>query len=812
MKKTIFIISICLMDVMITAQTVTVKDMVTSEPLTDVIIAGDNNVPPLVTNANGQADIVAMAGSSKITFSHVGYETAAFTPAQLTTMQHTVTLAPNSMFTPEVVVSASRFEERPEDVAQQVQVISRSDLRFMNQQTTADVLQHTGGVLVQKSQQGGGSPIIRGLEANKVLMVMDGVRMNNAIFRGGHLQNIITLDNSILDRVEIAYGPGSVVYGSDALGGVMHFYARNPNFNSDDSLLFHGNAYARTATSNNELSGHVDFNIGGRRFASLTSVTYSSFDDLRSGDLRAPGYDSFGRRYFYVERIDDKDSIIKNDNPNIQVGTGYKQYDVLQKFAFKQSDMIKHTLNFQLSSSTDIPRYDRLTEGTIDAPVNAVWYYGPQQRMMASYNLEMNNKNSLYDNARIILAYQQVEESRHNRGFDGGRQSNRMENVQVLSFNADFQKMTGRNELRYGTEVTSNDVQSEANREHATTGEITFQNTRYPDGGSKMNTAAIYLTDAFEVSESLVLNAGLRYSSVMLEAKIDSTNFAADAVINGDTLSYNFLNHTTLRQQNSAVNGSFGVVIKPGRGFNIALNAATGFRAPNVDDAGKLFEQPSGAVLIPNPDLKPEKSANLDLRISKMIDNKVNVQVTGFYNMIKNLIAVDSATYTNATVDELLVPSLTNVNKDEAYIYGLNAQIDARVNEHFGINSAINYTYGRIKGDTADTPLDHIPPVFGRTGFNYQTGKFRSEFFVMYNGWKRWENYRLGAEDNELYALTDQGMPGWYTLNLRAQYQANETVQVQLACENLLNHHYRVFASGTSSAGRNLMLTLRARF
>lgn len=813
MKQFYVFIVVCFFALQAHSQVVIVKDLVTLEPLAGVVVES-KDIKPVTTDAFGKADITAFQGKEIINFYLTGYESTTFSFNQIKAMESEVLLFQTSIFTEEVVVSASRFEEKKEDVAQQIQVINKNDLRFMNQQTTADVLQQSGNVMVQKSQQGGGSPIIRGMEANKVLMVVDGVRLNNAIYRGGHLQNIITLDNSIMDRIEIAYGPGSVVYGSDALGGVMHFYTRNPEYSSTDKLLTKGNAYVRTATANHEYSGHLDFNMGGQKFSSLTSVTYSAFDDLRAGDLRAPNYDSFGRRYFYVDRIAGKDSIIRNDNPNIQVGTAYKQYDILQKFSFKQNANVQHQLNIQYSSSTDVPRYDRLSEGTINAPSQAVWHYGPQTRLLTSYNLMLNNKNKAYDNAKIILAYQGIEESRHNRGFNAANQSDRIENVTVLSLNADFQKQFKENEFRYGVELTSNDVQSTASKTNVNTGAVAFQNTRYPDGGSTMNSFALYATDSWEISEKLVLNAGARFSTIMLESTIDSTNFKIGVVNQGDTIDYYFLNNQTFKQNNSNVTGSLGLVFKPGHQWDIAALVSTGFRAPNVDDAGKLFEQPSGAILIPNPNLKPETSTNFSLRVDKTINKKVSIQTTGYYSMLNNMIAVDAAELDNSQglpYDTILAGVVTNVNKDKAFIYGFSGQMDAKVNDFFSISSAINYTYGRIETTDGDKPLDHIPPVFGRTGLNLQLNKFRGEFYTMYNGWKRLKDYRLNAEDNEIYATAD-GMPAWYTLNIRTQYQINNYVQVQVACENLLNHHYRVFASGTSGAGRNLMVTLRARF
>lgn len=119
----------------------------------------------------------------------------------------------------ETVVAASRGSQARTAVAQQVRVIRRTEIERMNAPSTADLLSNTGQVFVQKSQQGGGSPVIRGFEASRVLLVVDGVRMNNAIYRAGHLQNVITMDNAALDRAEVLFGPASTVYGTDALGG-----------------------------------------------------------------------------------------------------------------------------------------------------------------------------------------------------------------------------------------------------------------------------------------------------------------------------------------------------------------------------------------------------------------------------------------------------------------------------------------------------------------------------------------------------------------------------------------------------------------
>jgi hemoglobin/transferrin/lactoferrin receptor protein len=208
-------------------------------------------------------------------------------------------------------------------VAQKIQVISTAELQFQNQSSTADVMSNTGNVFVQKSQLGGGSPIIRGFETNKVLLVVDGIRMNNAIYRGGHLQNIITIDNSMLERAEIIFGPGSTVYGSDAIGGVMNFTTKNPTLSSMNKTLVKAGAYTRYFSAAKGYAAHADVSVGTNKFGSLTSFTFSSFGDLKQGSVRSPFVGNFGERPWSVERINGVDSIVTSSNKNVQVGSGY---------------------------------------------------------------------------------------------------------------------------------------------------------------------------------------------------------------------------------------------------------------------------------------------------------------------------------------------------------------------------------------------------------------------------------------------------------------------------------------------------------
>jgi hemoglobin/transferrin/lactoferrin receptor protein len=810
-----------------TAQTVRVLDETTLTPIAGVTIGQTSFQDPdasqtlnfVLTDAKGRADLSIFTKPCELGLKHFAYQTRLIQLYADQTGETKVYLTEKIQNLDAVVISASKFEEKRKDVAQQIEVLRTKDLALMSQPTLADVMQQSGQVLVQKSQQGGGSPMIRGFEASRVLMVIDGVRMNNAIYRSGHLQNVITMDNSILERVETVFGPGSVIYGSDALGGVMHFRSLNPILKAPTTspenwrraLVVKGNAFARYSSANNENAFHIDFNLGGGRIGSLTSFTYTDFGDLRQGDNRNPLYGDWGKRLKYAERINGVDTEIDNKDYNIQKQSGYRQSDLLQKFLWKINENISNIVNIQYSSSSDIPRYDRLALVSNDALDYGQWYYGPQKRLLIADNLTLKREQGIYNQGNITVAFQDIAESRHDRRFGQRVLNHRTEKVKIFSANFDFNKVIGteseqnknQHEIRYGLELTHNDVNSTAFGEDIDTKERTAISTRYPDGGAQMSSFAGYLTHTWEL-QHWIFTQGLRYSYVGLQADFKSKAFFP--------FPYN-----EAKQGAGALNGNLGIIYNPTTDWRFALHGASGFRVPNVDDLGKVFDsQPGTQVLVPNPDLKPEYTYNLELSIWKTFAHKIRLEAVGYYTWYRDAIIASPFTFNgqgSIEYDEQLTPVFANQNEQRAYLCGTYFSLLADITENFAIASTLTYTYGRIEREDGKTPLDHIPPLFGKTSFRLNLRKFKSEFWVLYNGWKRLKDYNTtGTEDNLVQALPEYGMPAWMTLNVRTSYQINPYLQLQAALENMLDQNYRVFGSGISAAGRNLSVTLRGRF
>lgn len=694
----------------------------------------------------------------------------------------------------EVVISASRFPEKKEDVAQRIEIVSAKRIKQLNAATTADVLQRTPGVFLQKSQLGGGSPVLRGFEANKILLVVDGVRMNNAIYRSGHLQNVLSIDHESLDRIEVGFGSSSVSYGSDALGGVVHAYTKSPQLNQQSVQ-----AFSRFSSAANAISVGTSLNIGRQHWASLSSITFSDFDDLRQG-ARDYGSENWKSRY-RVSRVANQDVVSVNPNPNVQWGSGYRQLDVLQKLLYQQNKGLSHLLNVQLSTSSNVPRYDRLAQLNNAQPQYAEWYYGPQKRLLTSYQLQIKGVRTWFNQSNITLAYQNIQESRHDRRLYQNTRNNRLERVAVFSLNADFDKRWAKHELSYGLEFTRNRVRSSAFALDITTGMPSALDTRYPDGGSTLHSAAAFIAHRWEMGERWLLSSGMRLNHVQLEATFIDKNF----------FPFPF---DRVKQDHWAWSGNLGLIFKPGHRWNLALVASTGFRAPNVDDLAKVFESVPGSIIVPNPELKPEYTYHLEWSIDKSFANRSNAFFNTFYTLYRNAITTQAFSFNGLTqlnYNGQLSSITANVNANSAYLYGFSAGFNWQLASHWLLKSESTYTFARITSTSPEQPLDHIPPFFGSGSISYQYKGYEAEFFVQFNAAKKLKDYNPNGEDNLLQA-TPNGMPSWHTYNFRCAIQLRQNLKLQLALENILDQNYRVFASGISAPGRNFVLSLRGNF
>lgn len=728
----------------------------------------------------------------------------------------------------EVVVSANKFRENKRNVIQKIDVLSSRTIARTNAQNTGDLLMNAGNLFVQKSQQGGSSPVIRGFEASRVLLVIDGIRMNNAIYRSGHLQNVITVDQNMLDRVEIMHGPSSTLYGSDALGGTIHLMTKQPILAKRKDTLT-GNHFVRYSSVNNEKTIHTDLNVGWKKIAFLTSFNFSDFGDMRMGSRDHKDYPGFGRRNEYILPIGtySQDTILQNNDHRIQRFSGYKQWDILHKILFQPAKNRSHLLNVQLSSSTNIPRYDRLQDMRNGRLRFAEWYYGPQTRTLAAYTFQANQLKGFFTQLKATVSYQKILESRHTREYRRyDRFDSRKENVDVWGAVIDLHKAFGQNELSVGIDAQWNNLRSVASRKNILTGAISKLDTRYPDGANKMDNYGLFAQHILKSkNRKWVINDGIRLQYVHLFSQVLDNRFFNLPV-------------TTVRQNNIAITGNAGIAFFPTSSEKISLGFASGFRAPNIDDLSKVFESSTIArqVVIPNPDIRPEYTYGVDLSYKKIISTKFSAEITGFYTLFRN--AIVKAPFTLNGKDSIEyygvnAQVLASQNINNATLYGIQMILNGDLNEHFSFSTSLNFTHGIFHVDpsemvsvylkqpnggfaltrtnTRKKPLDHIPPMYGKTSVQYRWAKGNVELFSLYNGRKPLDQYSPDGEDNPQYATAD-GAPGWITFNVRTSIQASKKLVVQAAIENMTDRNYRFFSSGFSAPGRNLLISIRYQF
>ncbi len=794
-------------------QYIQVIDMETTFPLENVRVSSPNKKYLFHTNSDGLVNIRNFRRRDTIIFSHPEYETFKTTKREILKNGNVVEMIKRYQKLDNVILSVSRTKTKKTSIAEQVKIIDKIETMKIMPATGADLLELTGSLLVQKSQGGAGSPIIRGLEANRVLLVLDGIRLNNAISRTGHLHTAVTINPLILDRTEIIYGPSSI-YGSDALGGVINFYTHTPIINKNKQ--FSSQILGRYGSANNETTFHFNTEISQPRWATFFAMTFSDYGNIRMGKNRWHGYDNWGKVPFYSENNDYyySDTPTENTDLDIQPNTGFKQKDFFNKtiFNFGKRDN-EFLLETQYNYTGKVSRFDKLTQLKNGNLKFAEWYYGPAKRLLISPQFLLNFDKKWLKNMHIVLAYQNWEESRIKRKFNSLQRNYQIENVKVFSLNADFNTSFSKtNKLSYGAEAYYNLVNSTAySKKLIVNGnKITGLDngpeipTRYPDGGSNFLSMALYGNYRFRVSSKSFFNTGLRFTQTNMHVKWDDNTFIV--------LPYN---DNTLA--NFALTGNISYIYRPAKSWKMDILLSSGFRSPNIDDIGKIREK-NGKVTVPNIYLKPEYAYNAEYGIVKYFNNQnFSISANVYYSMLLNYIARSKFELqpgvTQIIYDGEWADTYANVNNGKAEIYGGSLNLDGNINRNFNIQGGVFYTKGRMID--AQRPLPSIPPVFGHVKVGYKFKRLETSLLYKFMLEKPTGEYDIiGGKDNIEQSPIDPitgeyvGFPQWHTLNWYADYHLNKNFSLNIGVENIFDVHYKEFASAISGPGRNFKFQL----
>ena len=621
------------------------------------------------------------------------------------------------------------------------------------------------------------------------------------LFLGEEICKTLSIDPFSVEHTEVTLGAGSVIYGSDAIGGVMSFYTQSPKLSYADSLLFHSNAIVRYSSANDEKTGHFDFNLGYKKWAFVTNASYSSFDDLKMGKH---GPYEYLRPEFVIE-ANEGDVIIQNSDPLIQKYTGYSQLNLMQKARYEPYENLSFDLGLFYSTTSDVPRYDRLIRYRNDELRSAEWNYGPQNWFMSNLQItKLSSSSNLYDKIKVTIAYQNFQESRMDRNFQSPIRNIREEAVDAYSISLDFEKtFSPKMQFFYGTEYVYNKVKSTGQEENIDANTIMPTVSRYPNGSS-WQAAAIYSSIKYKPNPKFVFQSGLRFNHVVSIADFTQNN------------RYLKLPFQSSKSTAGALTGTAGISWSPNTTMQWKLNASSAFRAPNIDDVGKVFDSEPGSVVVPNENLRPEYAYGGEVGLKLNFDDKLVLDMSTYYTYLDNALVRREYTL-NSKTEIIYDGELSNVqaiqNASKAWIHGFEIGLKMPISTNLNLTSQYSVIGGTETAGNVEVPVRHIAPNFGNTHLIWLLNNVKLDLFANYNGDLSF--YQLAPSEIEkdyIYALNENGnpySPSWYTLNFRTQFEINRSATLTASLENITDQRYKTYSSGIAAPGRNFILALK---
>ena len=753
------------------------------------------------TDKNGNVSLDKFSRSDTLTIKQYGFKEEKLPKSKL---KNTLILLYDNELLDEVVISASKFSQKFREVPKKVTQINRSMIEFTNPMTSADLLERGGYVYIQKSQLGGGSPMIRGLSTNRLVLSVDGVRLNNAIFRSGNIHNVISISPMNIENTEVIMGSASVLYGSDAIGGVMNFYTKKAKLSNDSNPNIQININSRYSSASNEKMYHIDFNYGLEKIAFLSSFSKSDFDDLTMG-IHGPS--DYLRPNYVTQNSAGDDVLVTNSKPRVQRNTGYSQTNFMQKVLYEPNEDLSIDIGIHFSKTGNIPRYDRLIRTNENEGLYySEWYYGPQEWLLINSQLTYIPKETkFYDELKFGSSFQRFSESRNSRRFSDSFLKSREEELDIFSLNLDFfKKISENSNITYGLEMIENKVGSFAKSINISDLSETPISTRYPDNSS-LNSLGLYVNYKTKIIEDVFFQSGVRYSSTVLKSDLSQNNSYYDFMYENTTL------------ENGAFVGGIGLSWVRNIYNNWKFNINTAFRSPNIDDLAKVFDSEPGSVVVPNPDLKPERSFGLEFGGYFRTKNNIELDFSSYVTYLYNSFIRDDFTLSNGVSEIIYDGELSQIqalqNSSKSFIYGIEFGINMFLNKNFRMKSQHNLIAGYELDDLPfGMPVRHIPPNYGNFHLIYNNGDFTIDTYLNYNSKISFNNLAESERAKPyMYALDENGnpySPSWMTFNVRSKYSFSKMLNINFTVENITNKLYRPYSSGISAPGLNFIFSL----
>lgn len=655
-----------------------------------------------------------------------------------------------------VVVTATRGERASFDVPNAVTIVDREDAERQSPRVLPDLLRGETGVFVQQTTPGQSAPIIRGLIGSSILMLVDGMRLNTAIFRSAPNQYFALVDPYNVERIEVVRGAGSALYGSDAMGGVINVITPVPRLASEQWQL-HGKALGQFSSADTSWVNRVSLEGGKSGVAIHGGFTYQNHNDLRGGgDIgiqRPSGYEVYaGDGALFLER--------------------------------GNQDLF---LSVQYLKQPQTPRFDELVPGFGQTqPSSAVFFFEPNDRLFLHGRYRLRNPLPFVDGLELHVAFQEINDDRRNRDFGGTREDREQNRDALTGITLQLTSRWGQwMTFTYGGEIYLDEVNSSRVGRNINTGTTSTRQSRFADG-STLNSFSFYLQDEIRVHPRLTAVLGGRFSHFDIDIP------KADREVGA---------HLTT----SDLTGSLGLLYHLTPQINLVTNVGRGFRVPNVFDLSTLGPRPGNRFNIPSPDLKPEQVITVDAGV-KLNFPRFTGELFGFYADYRDKIE-DVATGEVTPEGRQIVQS-ANLNK--VTLYGVEAGGRFRLLDNVQLFGSLTFTWAEEEFlDGKTVAADRIPPVNGQVGLLYRPmPRLWVEPFVRFAATQD----RLSDRDRTDPRINPEGTPGWVTANIRLGWEITERFRARFAVENIFDQPYREHGSGINAPGINAIVSLEARF
>ena len=691
-----------------------------------------------------------------------------------------------------IVISGTRSREKESKLPQSITTATSAQIRDREPLLPIDALRDQPGVFVQKTGQGGGTPIVRGLMGNRVLYLIDGIRINNGATYAGPNPYFNQVDLGAVDQIEILKGPGSVQYGSDAIGGVVNTRTKTLDL-FPEKAEYGGMVSEHFSTADHGKYGHTEVYGASDRVNVLMGLTYAGSSDYKGGGT---------------------EGVLQN--------TSFDSYGLLGKVQYKIDGGHVLTLGYLEDTQTNVTRYDQSARNPLSG---APRFFTPSADRKIVYLRDMiKNQGGLitqiepYLYGQQFVTYSDVNsesttaitktQTYQNQTAGGG-------GVQAVTpaFNQSLKIVYG---IDNRQEVLHNDKKAYAKgttTPFATTLSQPTGNT--PDGTYDVNDVFTMLD--WSPADSLRFTAGMRYETSQLKSKPDALD-----VSSGFTVDDLRINKTW-----DAVTWGVGGIYWPVPGFGLATEVSTGYRAPTFSDALSFGPFTQG-VNTPSPGISPEQSLTWEVG-PRVETSDVSLRVAWYRTWLRDLIGGQpTGGYVDLNSNGKQDPgeaAYQNHNSGKAWLNGVDSSVEWRFQKYSRLFGTFNWTDGR--DESANAPLSQLPPTFGTLGarYRYSPQTFWVEAFTRVVAEQKKINptfYTDPAEAThpaQTYPATDNpplrrdySLPGYTTYHVRAGIPMGDKATIFMAGDNLANIRYRETWSRQDSPGISLTIGSEARF